>query len=86
MADKNRIQELQKELKEAADSYYNSGIELMSNKEYDAKFDELRVLEQQAGITDGFTSKVGSSVTGKLSKVTSTRLNPSARQRILMNL
>lgn len=70
MADMNRIQELQKELKEAADSYYNSGIELMSNKEYDAKFDELRVLEQQAGITDGFTSKVGSSVTGKLSKVT----------------
>ena len=70
MNELDRIQELQKELREAADSYYNSGIELMSNKEYDAKFDELRVLEQQAGITDGFTSKVGSSVTGKLSKVT----------------
>ncbi len=66
----DRIQELQKELKEAADSYYNSGIELMSNKEYDAKFDELRMLEQQAGVTDSFTSKVGSSVTGKLNKVT----------------
>lgn len=66
----DRIQELQKELKEAADSYYNSGIELMSNKEYDAKFDELRMLEQQADIIDGFTSKVGSSVTGKLNKVT----------------
>ena len=66
----DRIKALQEELQQAADSYYNSGIELMSNKEYDAKFDELRMLEQQAGITDGFTSKVGSSVTGKLSKVT----------------
>lgn len=66
----DRIQELQKELKEAADSYYNSGIELMSNKEYDAKFDELRQLEHNAGITDGFTSKVGSAVSSKLDKVT----------------
>ena len=65
----NRILELQKELKEAADSYYNSGIELMSNKEYDAKFDELRRLEEEAGITDGFTSHIGAEVSGKLPKV-----------------
>ena len=66
----DKMQTLQKELTEASDSYYSSGIELMSNKEYDAKFDELRVLEQQAGITDGFTAKVGAAVSGKLPKVT----------------
>ena len=66
----SRIQELTKELKAAADSYYNTGIELMSNKEYDAKFDELRILEQQAGIKDGFTSEVGAETSSKLAKVT----------------
>ena len=68
----DKIKALQEELQQAADSYYNSGIELMSNKEYDAKFDELKALEQQAGITDGFTAKVGSSVNDKLPKVTHT--------------
>lgn len=60
MDDLQRIKELTEELTKAADSYYNTGIELMSNYEYDAKFDELQELEEKYGITDGFTSRVGS--------------------------
>lgn len=66
----DRINTLTTELQKAADSYYNSGIELMSNLEYDKKFDELKELEAQAGITNGFTSKVGAAANNKLKKVT----------------
>ena len=59
MTDSERIKMLTEELTKAADSYYNTGMEIMSNYEYDAKFDELKALEKQYGITDGFTSKVG---------------------------
>lgn len=64
-----RIQTLTEELKAASDSYYNTGTELMSNYEYDKKFDELKALEEAEGITDGFTSRVGAKTSSKLEKV-----------------
>jgi len=65
-----KIKALTEELAAAAESYYNSGTSLMSDKEYDAKFDELKKLEEAAGIGDGFTSKVGARTEGRLAKVT----------------
>lgn len=60
---KERMLALREELTKAARNYYN-GIESMSNFEYDAKFDELKALEESEGVaaTERFTNKVGSSV------------------------
>lgn len=57
-----RMKKLREELKIASDNYYN-GIETMSNFEYDMKFDELKILEEQYG-KDGenFTNTVGAEV------------------------
>ncbi|MCH5307705.1 MAG: NAD-dependent DNA ligase LigA [Prevotella sp.] len=38
-------------LNEASDAYYNGQAELMTDYEWDARFDELRRLEQETGIT-----------------------------------
>lgn len=64
----DRMNALKKELIKASADYYN-GIESMSNFEYDKKFDELKVLEEDLRIKDRFTDKVGSK-TDKLNKVT----------------
>lgn len=45
-----RIKELTQKLKEAAEAYYAKDIELMSNLEYDALYDELASLEEETGI------------------------------------
>ena len=55
---KERILELQEELKKASDDYYN-GIESMSNFEYDAKFDELKKLEKEENSPNKFTDTIG---------------------------
>lgn len=45
----DRQRELTELLRKAADAYYNDDIEIMSNYEYDALFDELAALEQESG-------------------------------------
>lgn len=59
-----RQQELTAVLRKAADAYYNDDIEIMSNYEYDALYDELTALEAESGVVlDGsVTSQVGSEV------------------------
>jgi len=57
-----RMEALRVELAKASDDYYN-GTESMSNFEYDQKFDELKVLEEQYGNpSDNFTDRVGAEV------------------------
>lgn len=55
-----RMQQLIRELNEASDAYYNGLGERMTDYEWDARFDELRQLEQQTGTTlpDSPTQKV----------------------------
>ena len=47
---KSRIKKIAALLNKASDAYYNTGIEIMSNKEYDALYDELVKLESESGI------------------------------------
>ena len=49
MDDRQRIDALVGQLKEAAEAYYNDRDEVMSNYEYDALFDELTELEERTG-------------------------------------
>lgn len=49
MDEKKRIEELVAKLKEASDAYYNSRDEIMTNYEWDARFDELSKLEEKTG-------------------------------------
>lgn len=65
-----RMEELVKKLNKAAEAYYNSGEEIMSNKEYDDLYDELAQLEQSSGIVFGNspTQKVGYEVVDELPK------------------
>ena len=46
-----RMQQLISELNEASDAYYNGQSERMTDYEWDARFDELRRLEQVTGTT-----------------------------------
>ena len=66
-----RMEELQVTLKEAADAYYNRDIEIMSNYEYDALYDELLALEEETGVIleDSITQGVGAEVVSELPKV-----------------
>ncbi len=66
----SRMKELITILNEASDAYYNQSKEIMSNKEYDALFDELRKLEEESGIVlDGSpTIIVGSMPVSDLEK------------------
>lgn len=63
-----RMQQLIRELNEASDAYYNGRAELMTDYEWDARFDELKQLEQRTGTTlpDSPTQKVSEdSITGQ---------------------
>ena len=63
-----RMQQLIRELNEASDAYYNGLAELMTDYEWDARFDELKQLEQRTGTTlpDSPTQKVSEdSITGQ---------------------
>ena len=55
-----RMQQLVRELNEASEAYYNGLGERMTDYEWDARFDELRLLEQETGTTlpDSPTQKV----------------------------
>lgn len=46
----NRIKQLVFELNQASDAYYNTDMEIMSNKEWDEKLDELKRLEERTGV------------------------------------
>ena len=55
-----RMQQLVRELNEASETYYNGQSELMTDYEWDARFDELKRLETETGTTlpDSPTQKV----------------------------
>ena len=46
---RERIEELVKQLNDASDAYYGGREEIMSNFEWDSKFDELSKLEEESG-------------------------------------
>ena len=46
---KNRIDTLTEKLNEASRAYYTDGVEMMTNYEYDAMYDELLALEDETG-------------------------------------
>ena len=60
-----QMQTLIDQLNAASDSYYNGSDELMSNKEWDAMFDQLTNLEKESGIVlpNSPTQNVGAVVT-----------------------
>ena len=55
-----RMQQLIEELNRASEAYYNGRQEMMTDYEWDARFDELKRLEEQAGeaLPDSPTQKV----------------------------
>ena len=59
--EKQRIEELVKQLNAASAAYYNGQDEIMPNYEWDALFDELTTLEEKTGyiITDSLTQNAG---------------------------
>ena len=64
----SRMKQLVKELNEASDAYYNGQSERMTDYEWDARFDELKRLEQETGTTlpNSPTQKVSEdSITGQ---------------------
>lgn len=60
------IRELVNQLNQASDAYYNGGREIMSNKEYDSRYEQLSKLEQETGYVfpDSPTQNVGAVVNG----------------------
>jgi len=69
-----KINSLIKELNAASDAYYNNADPIMTDAEWDAKFDELRQLESETGIimSNSPTQNVGFEVKSELKKVTHT--------------
>ena len=67
----NRMKELNKLLAEAADAYYNTGVEIMSDHRYDELYDELAALEKETGVilSGSRTQNVGYEVSSSLNKV-----------------
>lgn len=61
-----------KELNKYRDSYYNHSVSLISDYEYDEKFDELKQLEEDTGVilSGSPTQEVGYEVKSNLQKVT----------------
>lgn len=56
-----KMRELADRLNKASEAYYKENIEIMSNLEYDALYDELEALEKETGIvlSGSPTQKVG---------------------------
>lgn len=68
----NRLELLTKELNEASKIYYTENRQIMSNKEWDAKYDELVSLEHKLGysLPDSPTKNIGYRVVFPFEKVT----------------
>lgn len=66
----NKMKSLVDELNKASEAYYNGQDEIMSNKEFDAKFDELKEMEAKAGtyLETSPTHNVGAEVVDSLPK------------------
>lgn len=62
-----RMKELVNKLNEASNAYYNGKDEIMSNHEWDEKFDQLAALEKETGVIlpDSPTQKVGTDEIGR---------------------
>lgn len=71
MEKQQRIKELVAQLNEASRAYYQEDREVMSNREYDAFYDELAALEQETGIilSGSPTQHVGYEVLSELEKM-----------------
>ena len=71
-AEVTRMKELVQKLNEAAKAYYQEDREIMSNREYDALYDELEQAEKITGIvlTDSPTVRVGYEAVDALPKET----------------
>lgn len=67
-----RMKELIRDLNKASDSYYGSGITLMSDAEFDSKLLELKQLEEETNTVfpNSPTNKVGGTVLKNLTKAT----------------
>ncbi|MBP3747323.1 MAG: NAD-dependent DNA ligase LigA [Ruminococcus sp.] len=67
----NRMKQINEKLSEAASAYYNTGVEIMSDHEYDQLYDELEALEKETGIilSGSRTQKVGFEAVSSLRKV-----------------
>ncbi len=67
----DKMMDLVNRLNEYRDAYYNRNENLISDKEYDALFDELAGLEKKTGIVyaNSPTATVGYAVVSKLQKV-----------------
>lgn len=67
----NYIKELINELNNASVEYYNTGKSPLSDKEFDAKMDELSKLEKDTGIilSNSPTQNVGAPVVSEISKI-----------------
>ena len=68
----NQMKELVKKLNEAAKAYYQEDREIMSNREYDALYDQLEQMEAETGIVlaDNPTVNVGYEAVDALPKET----------------
>lgn len=66
-----KIKELVKLLNQASDVYYNSGNIFMSDEEFDAALEELKVLETETGLilSNSPTQNVGAKVLSKQDKI-----------------
>ena len=71
-AEVTRMKELVQKLNEAAKAYYQEDREIMSNREYDALYDELEQTEKITGIVlaDSPTVRVGYEAVDALPKET----------------
>lgn len=69
--DIERMKELNELLSKAADAYYNTGVEIMSDKQYDELYDELDSLEKKTGVilSNSRTQQVGFEVSSELKKI-----------------
>ena len=66
-----RMKELVKNLNIASEAYYNTGNPILSDKDFDLQFDELKQLEKELGIVlnGSPTQKVGATILPELKEV-----------------
>lgn len=71
MSEMNKIKNLVNILNTASDAYYNSGDTIMSDIEFDALLSELKILEEQTGLTlsNSPTHNVGATILSEQHKV-----------------